>query len=132
MEETKKMYRLDKFQERVGEFADDDKIVSLKEEVGILRMILEEQVSKCNNATDIVMNSHRLGDTIMKIEKVVISCDKLERRMGSLLSKRSVMQLAASFVAIINRYVDDPTVLERIADEMVTATQELDVLLLED
>lgn len=125
-EETKRNYRLRTYQKRMSEFADNDQIKSLREEIGILRIVMEEILNKCTDSTDILMMSQRIGDTAMKIEKLVVSCDKLEGRMGLLLSKRAVVQLAGTYVQIINNYVTDPDIIEQISVDMIEATNNIE------
>lgn len=119
-------YRLQRWKQRVGEMADSDSIKSLREEVGILRVILEEMLNQCHDSTDLLLYSQRMSDLVMKIEKLVSSCDRLENRMGLLLNKDSVLQLAATYVQIINNYIEDPDVIERISEEIVVATQKVE------
>jgi hypothetical protein len=126
-EKTRRNYQLTRWKERVEQFADNDQIKSLREEIGIMRMVMEEILNKCDGATDLLLMSHRIGDVVMKIEKLVVSCDKLEGRMGLLLSKRAVIQLAGQYVQIINNYVADPEVIEKISLDMVEATKELEI-----
>lgn len=125
-EEVKRNYQLQRWKSRINSFADNDQIKSLREEIGILRMVMEELLNRCEDSTDLLMTSHRISDVAMKIEKLVVSCDKLENRMGLLLSKRAVVQLAGEYVQIINNYVTDPDVIEQISEEMLNATQKLD------
>ncbi|MEA1999533.1 MAG: hypothetical protein U9N61_09490 [Euryarchaeota archaeon] len=106
--------------------ADSGGIKSLREEVGILRVILEEMMNQCNDATDLLLYSQRMADLVMKIEKLVSSCDRLENRMGMLLGKDSVLQLAATYVQIINSYVSDPNIIESISVDIVKATEALE------
>jgi hypothetical protein len=124
--EVKRNYQLSRWKNRVNNFADNDQIKSLREEIGILRMVMEEVLNKCDDATDLLMASHRIADVAMKIEKLVVSCDKLENRMGLLLSKRAVVQLAGEYVQIINNYVTDPDTIEQISEEMISATQKIE------
>ena len=119
-------YRLKRWQERVGQMADNSNVKSLREEVGILRVILEEMMNKCESSLDLLLYSQRMSDLVMKIEKLVTSCDRLENRMGLLLGKDSVLQLAATYVKIINTYVIDPDIIEKISQEMVAATEQLE------
>jgi len=120
--ENLRNYRLTKWKARVGEFADSDGLKSLREEVGILRVILEEMLNQCQTATDLLMFSTRAADLVMKIEKLVVSCDKLEGKMGNLLSKESVLQLAMEYVEIINKYVPNVETIDVISMEMMKAT----------
>jgi len=121
--EVQRNYRLKRWQQRVNEFANNDQVKSLKEEVGILRMMLEEMINKCTDTTDLMLYAHRISDLVMKIERVVVSCDKLENRMGLLLSKDAVLQLAGTYVNIINTHVEDATIIELISEEMIKATK---------
>jgi len=124
--EVVRNYRLQRWKQRVGEMADSNSLKSLREEVGILRVILEEMMNKCKDSMDLLLYSQRMADLVMKIEKLVSSCDKLENRMGLLLGKDSVLQLAATYVQIINNYVTDPDVIENISQEMLAATEQID------
>lgn len=118
-------YRLQRWQSRVGELADNPNIKSLREEVGILRVILEEMLNQCKDSMDLLLYSHKMSDLVMKIERLVVSCDKLENRMGLLLSKDSILQLAATYVQIINNYVQNPELIELISQEMLVATDKI-------
>jgi hypothetical protein len=120
--EIQRNYRLQRWQNRISEFADNDNIKSLREEVGILRMVLEEMLNQCETSLDILLYSQKMSDLVMKIERLVTSCDKLENRMGLLLNKSSVLQLASTYVQIINNYVSDPDIIESISQEMAQAT----------
>ncbi len=71
-------YRLQKYRERINEKADSDVIKSLREEIGILRMIMEEVINRCTDDTDLIIYSPKITDLALKIEKVVVSCHKLE------------------------------------------------------
>ena len=124
--EAVRNYRLARWQRRVGELADSSGIKSLREEVGILRMILEETLNQCNDSMDLLLYSQKMADLVIKIEKLVTSCDRLENRMGLLLDKASVLQLAQTYVQIINNYVSDPEVIEQISLEMQKATEQVE------
>ncbi len=120
--EALRNYRLGKWKARVGEFADSGGIKSLREEIGILRVILEEMLNQCSDATELLLFSVRMANLVMQIEKLVISCDKMENKMGLLLSKDSVLQLASEFVEIINGEITDMETIERISMKMMQAT----------
>src|SRR4029077_12914332 len=55
-------YRLSKWQLRMNEFADSDQVKSLREEVGISRMVLEEIVNRCKDSTELLMCSAKIAD----------------------------------------------------------------------
>ena len=123
--EDSRNYNLGKWQARVGELADHDGIRSLREDIGILRIVMETMLNQCKDGTDLLLYSSRISDLVMKIEKLVTSCDKLEGKMGLLISKESVLQLASVFVQIIADHVDDPEVIDVISMKMMQATMDV-------
>jgi len=113
-----KNYRLNKFKTRVGELSDSAVILSLKEEIGILRLLLEEKINRCQDEHDIILMAGPLSDLIMKVEKVVTSCDRLESRLGNFLDKNAILQFAQTVVLIISKYVPNEDDLEKISSEI--------------
>jgi len=124
--EAVRNYHLTKWQARVQQLADNESIKSLREEVGILRMILENMLEQCHDAQELLMFSSRAADLVIKIEKLVTSCDRMEGKMGQLLGKDSVLRLAAQYVEIIHEHIDDPDVIDVISTKMIQATVTLD------
>ena len=127
-EERLRNYRLAKWKNRVGEFADSPGIKSLRDEIGILRLMLENMLESCNDSMELILYSQRISDLVMKIEKLVVSCDKLENRMGLLLDKKTVLYLAQRYVEIINEYVTEPETIDAISNEMVKATAAIEMV----
>ena len=123
--EDRRNYDLGKWQARVGQLADNDSIRSLREEVGILRIVMETMLNQCKDATELMLYSSRISDLVMKIEKLVTSTDKLEGKMGLLISKDSVLQLAAVYVGIIADHVEDPETMDEISMKMMQATMDI-------
>lgn len=112
-------YRLLKFQRRVNEFADNSKIKSIREEIGILRMCLEETINKCNDTTELILYSGKICDIIMKIEKLVVSCHRLEFATGTLLDKSTIINIANVMIDTVCKYVNDPDDLEKINNKIM-------------
>lgn len=118
-EKALRNYNLTKWQEKVNRFADSTQIKSLREEIGISRMILENIVNKCEDESDLLLYSTKISDHITKIEKVVASCHRLELSNGMLLDKNSILQIAGTITEIIGRYIQDSNILESISNEIV-------------
>lgn len=112
-------YRLGKHQLRVEEFADNDQVKSLREEVGITRMLLEEIVNRCADANDLLMYSNKISQLVGQIEKLVVSCDRLERSTGMLLDKTRVTHLADVIINIIGMHITDPEALPQISHQIL-------------
>ena len=95
-------FRLGKWQAYVEKHKDDPGIKSLRNEIGILRVIMEEQMMKCETSHDLIMMSGQISDLVMKIDRVVNSCHKLEGSMGQLLDKSALLQFASQIIEVIS------------------------------
>jgi len=103
-----KMYRLGQWQARANEMTDHVGIKSLREEIGILRILLEERFSQCQgDRFNLLLQAGPIGDLILKIEKVVTSCHKLEASMGEHIEKSQLLLFAAEVVAVIGEVLGD-------------------------
>lgn len=114
-----KNYRLNKFHQRIAELGSSDEIISLRDEIGILRLLVEEKLNQCNSQTDLLLISGPLSDLIMKLEKIVTSCNRLENRLGNLLDKTKIINFAQFVVSIIGKHIKDEVILESIASEII-------------
>lgn len=112
-------YRLVKYKARHDQFTTDPGIKSLREEIGILRILVEERMNLCQTDTDLLLHSAPLSDLIMKVEKLVSSCNRLEGQLGVMLDKTQALQFATEVIDIIGRYVENEETLSQIADEII-------------
>jgi hypothetical protein len=118
-------YRLARFQQRMGEMGHSDYLMNLKDEVGVMRYILEQKLNACQDEQDLILQSGPLTDLIMKIDKVVTSCSKLEMKLGNYLDRTRITNLAQVIVRIITEHITDETVIEAIAGDILKALEEI-------
>ena len=123
--EDMRNYRLAKFKARALELSDSDNISSLRDEVALLRMLIEEKINRCNDASQLLMMSGPLSDLIIKVEKVVTSMNRLEGRLGMHLDKTKIIQFSQVMIEIIGKYIDNPEVLDAIGEDFHKALSEL-------
>jgi hypothetical protein len=122
-------YRLLKFQARVNDFADNEQAKSLREEIGILRMVLEETLLRCEDENpekarlNLLIESSKITDMVSRIDKLVSSCHRLELATGGLLDKSAAIQLGAQIVSVISHHIDDENIIDAISAEIMTAIQ---------
>lgn len=116
-------YRLNKFKQRVGELSANDAIFSLKEEIGILRLLIEEKLNQCNDNAELMLISGPLSDLVMKADKLVTSCNRLDRHLGNSLDKGRVLQFAQTIVQIIGNHISDDEILEKISSQILEALE---------
>ncbi len=114
-----RMYRIAKWQSRINEVADHEGVKSLREEIGILRVIMEETMGMCNDSSTLLLYSSKISDTAMKLEKLISSCHRLEASTGVLLDKQAALQIASTIVEIIGRYVTDEDAVNAVAEEVI-------------
>lgn len=120
-EKSKRVYRLSKWQQRVEEHADSEHVKGLREEIGILRVVLEEVMAVCHDSTTLLMYSNRISDLVVKIEKLVSSCHRLEQSSGLLLDKSAALNIGAQIVEIVSRFVANEDALDQIGEGIVQA-----------
>jgi len=116
-----KMYRLAKWRDRMSNFAEDTNIKSLREEIGILRILMEETVNMCEDSQSLLMYSSKISDLAMKLEKLVSSCHRLEASTGMLLDKAAAIQIASTIVKIISAHITDDDIIDSISNEIISA-----------
>lgn len=114
-------YRLAKFQAQLDKFASQPNIKNLRDEIAILRIMMEERLNSLSSPLEIMAHTHTISDLCMKIEKLVTSCHKLEKSMGNYLDKTAVIQLGMEIVQIITKYVKDGDAIDAIAKELASA-----------
>lgn len=117
-------YRLGKFHQRVQELGDSDYVMDLREEIALLRMLVEEKVRQCQTESDLILISGPLSDLVVKVEKMVTSCNRLESKLGNHLDRTKVVQYAQLLVQIVAKHVTDIVALEKISDEFLNTLEE--------
>ena len=106
VKQKNRMYALGKWQNKVNKFTDSDELKSLREEIGIMRMMIQERLAMCKTEMDLMLFSGPLSDMIMKAEKLVASCNKMETQLGTTLDKNQAVQLGQEMVEIIGRHLE--------------------------
>ena len=112
-------YRLQIWQQRLEEFSQSDEVKSLRDEIGILRLLMETILNRCEDHSTLMLQSSRISDLAVKIEKLVTSCNRLETNMGMLLDKSAALNLAGQIVEIIGHHVEDANTIEAISNGII-------------
>lgn len=112
-------YQLTKYQARVEDFADNSEVKSLREEIGITRLLLETIMNSCENSNKLIIHTPQISDLVMKIDKLVNSCHRLEQSTGLLLEKQAAMTLGDALVEIISTHIEDEDTIFQIAEDII-------------
>lgn len=123
--EKNRNYMLTKWRARVNALADSPVRKTLNEELGILRMMLEEILNRCENNIDIQIWSSKIVELIREIRTTVISCDKLDRTNSLMLDRSQALVLGSKLIGIIGEHVNDPTQLDILTRKIAEAFTEL-------
>ncbi len=119
--EAVRNFRLTQWQARVNEFADNSAVKSLREEVGIMRLLLENTMNRYKTPDELYAGTGKVSDLITRLEKLVATCHKLELANETLLDRHTVLKIASAMIEIIAEYISDEKVLDAIGDKIVTA-----------
>lgn len=115
------LYRLQVWQQRLSEFSESSDAVSLKQEIGILRVTLEAILNKCTKSSDLLLYSNKISDLAVKIEKLISSSHRIERTLGTLMDKTTALSFAESVVEIITEFIEDPAAIDAISNRIIDA-----------
>lgn len=111
-------YALKLFREKVNAFADNPEIKSLREEIGLVRTMIEIIWNECRDEHELQMRSGKLAGLIQQAQKLIESTHRLEERTGVLLDKQTIIVIADSMLGIVTKFVTDPEAVECIANEL--------------
>lgn len=118
-------YRLQAWQARLDEFSESDQVKNLRGEIGVLRILIETIFQQCQTPTDLMIYSGKIGDLVTRIEKLTVSCDRFETKVGMLLDKTKALALAGKIVEIIAKEVTDAEAIDRISNGIITVIANL-------
>ncbi len=128
-------YRIERYRVRLREFTESDQVKSLRDEIGLLRILVEERFNRIDGHSDLLLHSGPLSDLIMKIEKVVVSCHKLEGSMGKLVDRAAILRFASEIVQLVTEEIDSrlsiPEIernelIDKIGDRIMSSLENLD------
>ena len=117
-------YRLNKFQARLKEMRSSSSIKDLRDEIGILRLMLEERFNSFANSNEMILQSGAIGELVMKIEKLVTSCHKLDEKTKLVVDKAVVITIAEQLIASISRNVKDTEATDKIIADFTNIMNE--------
>ena len=123
--EQQRIYHLTRWRADMERHADNPGIKSLREEIGILRMVLESRLNTINDVTELMIHSNTISETVKSIEKLVVSCHRIEDKMGELIDKKALQHIATRIITAISQtFHDQPEKLGQLADLIVKIIQE--------
>lgn len=126
----RRMYNLTqaKKQEKLGHFADHEDVKSLREEIAITRMLIEQRFNTIEDDGDLLAAVGGLNKLLITAEKLVKSSHVIEQNLGSLLAKSSVLVMGRQIVEVIVEELEGipgyEDIVDRISERILTTILE--------
>lgn len=120
--ETKAMvnnYRLLHHQQRLDRGKSSPDVKSLRDEVVILRIVMEEHLNKCKTTEEFLMYAGRIQTLAVDIGKVLQQCHTLEEKTGFVIDKSKVLKIADGISDVIQKYIPDKATQDTISQEII-------------
>jgi|WetSurMetagenome_2_1015567.scaffolds.fasta_scaffold09775_7 hypothetical protein len=121
--QQKRLYNLLKFKYRTRyeQIGDHEALRSLREEVAIAKMMLEESLNLIQNESEYMARRSELAQQLVTIEKLVSSMLKMETSLGTLISKPTLLKLTSDIVQILITKLQHIEGYELLIDEISAA-----------
>jgi hypothetical protein len=123
----RRQYLLDsvRHRERLQQFSEHSAVFSLKEEIGMSRLLIETRFNTLNDDEALVAAIPQLDKLMLTLSTLVDKAAKLEIQLGNVLTKDVVYALAQMFVTIVaeevNQFPDHEEVVDRITSRIAEA-----------
>jgi hypothetical protein len=112
---------LSRYKQQIKRLGSSEHIMSLRDEIGVLRMMLEQILNSCRGDADLLLFSPQLSDLVMKVSKIVTDCHKIEERTGQLLSREALGAFALTVIQLVNDNVQDKEAIKTIGEGIMAA-----------
>jgi len=117
--------QLTQFKARCIQLGHNPNILSLRDEIGVSRIVLETILNKCEGPVGLITFMPQIAKQTEVIAKLVRDCQYVEQKIGHLLDKGTLMQFAGKVIDIITEQVTDVETKKIIAFQIVAAAEEL-------
>lgn len=117
-------YRLLQYQARVDDFASSERVLSLRGEIGVTRMTLEQLLNRCKDDQDLLLASSRVTMLVQQLQKLVETSARVESKLGQMMDRGTLQALCDSIVQIISDHVENVDILGQIANKVAGAISE--------
>ncbi len=105
---------------------------TLKEEAGILRILLSTLLQKVeSDPSEIMRRTPQISELITKIQLTVTAAIKCEKSMGNLMDRDQITKVAQLLIDVVAEQVQDQTIIANIAkrfEEVINANHVQDKL----
>lgn len=87
------LYKLSVFKARLESFGQAEGVIGLRQEIGIMRILIEEMMNQIKGPNDVVIYSVKIGDLISKLNRLVTDAHKLESQLESTIDRNKLNKI---------------------------------------
>lgn len=101
--ERRRQYQLTqaRLRNRLTQLTDHEEIKSLREEIGLTRILIEELMNSAQGNTELLQKSGTYIGLVQTLERLIKTSHQIEQNLGLLLSKPTVILLGQQIVHIL-------------------------------
>ncbi len=122
----KRNYYRTKWASRIGEKANSPNVKSLKEELGILRVVMEEKLSQCADTYELNLESPAIASLALQIERIVSSIHNIDLKMA--ITQENVTAIIDVIAVVLTDNIKDKDVLEKINADISKGISSLETI----
>ena len=112
------------FTELAAEHGDTDALKSLTGEIALLKVLQANILDRCHSQHELIMSQGPLSDLVVKTEKLVTSCHRIQKDMNGLIDRTVLMNFASQIVEIITDELQDQDARARVSLKITDAFQQ--------
>jgi hypothetical protein len=90
-----------RLRQRLSQKTDHDQITSLREEIGLTKILIEELMNSCKTDTELLAHTGTFNQLAMTLEKLIKTSHQMEQSLGLLLSKPTLVVLGQDIIHIL-------------------------------
>lgn len=114
----------DKLRARINVLASNPKRYTLDEELGVLRLTLEEKLNNIGE-NEIHMHSDGIATLVGQIQKLVDSCIKISRQLKLLMTPDDMNMVVQKLVDVLDDKIQDKDLMDEIANELLSTLDDV-------
>jgi hypothetical protein len=103
---------------RLAQFAEHEDIKSLREEIGLARVLLERRFNLIKDDSDLLQACGPINGMLLTIERLVKTSHQIETNLGVLLTRNTVLKLAQAMCEIVIDEIQSVPGFEEIVDRL--------------
>lgn len=112
---TLKAYDRNRWSLMIRENANDSEIKSLREELGIARLMLDRILNRCKDSHDLLMMSSPIDNMLKTINLIQKTSHIIEKDMDEMIGPEALTKFAEAMFDIIMSEISDANIVNRIA-----------------